>query len=81
MYGSKCSHFYDVNRCPIEGCENHDVRPLLIQIFSPDANSALAAELFRTNRAEYDRLKKLAIEAGRLPKPPRLACFDYAEDE
>ena len=79
-YGSRCSHFHEPDRCPVENCPNHDVRPLLVQCFGPNANSAVAAELFRTNRPEYERLRKQAIEAGRLPKSPRIAAFDY-EDE
>jgi len=69
----KCSHLNDPQRCNHPGCKHYDCRPLWEQLFSHNPNSALAAELYRTNRPLYDAARNEAIARGALPtaKIPR----------
>jgi hypothetical protein len=71
-----CVHGFDVFRCKHETCPNCDKRPLWEQLFGHSPNSALAAELFRTNRAAYDAAKLEAIKNNVLPTAKLPACLE-----
>jgi hypothetical protein len=63
----RCSHMAMPQRCEISSCPFYDNRPLSDRLFGSNSDSALAAKLFRTDRAAYDLARQEAISNGRLP--------------
>jgi len=78
----RCRHFALPGKCNVPTCDHYtkDV-PLHVRMFGPLHDSALAAQIAKDDPQRYQQLRKLAQDAGLLPRDTRVACLTEDESE
>ena len=69
-----CIHLKRRNECEVPECEHFDMRSKtdqVAQLFGTDSNSAAAAKLYRSDLAQYENLRRQAVQRGLIA--PRLS--------